>query len=118
MLTEVLANLIDNAAKYSPAESEIIIGVEVVGESLRLSVTDHGPGIAPGEAERIFDKFYRGTQLNHQAPKGTGMGLAIARGIVEAHSGKIWVESTPGNGATFVFTVPAECTTLERSALG
>jgi two-component system sensor histidine kinase KdpD len=117
MLTEVLTNLIENAAKYSPAGSEIALRAGVGGDSLRISITDHGPGIASEEAQRVFNKFYRGTQPNHQMQEGTGMGLAISRGLVEAHSGKIWVESIPGSGATFVFTVPVEQTVPVNSTL-
>ncbi len=117
MMTEVLVNLIDNAAKYSPSGSEIAVSTRMDGGNLRISVEDHGPGIAAGDTERIFDKFYRGTQPSQQPGKeGTGMGLAIARGLVEAHSGRIWVESAAGKGATFVFTVPAEQTAAEMPA--
>jgi two-component system sensor histidine kinase KdpD len=110
MLTEVLANLIDNAAKYSPAGSEIAVSAALDGDSVRIAVADHGPGIPGEELERVFDKFYRGKLPAQQMHPGTGMGLAIARGLVRAHSGKIWVESIPGGGATFVFTVPVEVT--------
>ena len=113
-MTEVLVNLIDNAAKYSPPGSTIAVSARMDGQVLRISVEDHGPGVAPEDVERIFDKFYRGAQSGHQqAKEGTGMGLAIARGLVEAHEGSIWVESTAGKGATFVFTVPAEQTAEE-----
>jgi two-component system sensor histidine kinase KdpD len=108
MIAEVLTNLIENAAKYSPIGSAIDIGAGSDGDTLCISVADQGPGIPSAETERIFDKFYRGTQPNPQMQDGTGMGLAIARGFVEAHSGKIWVECVPGSGAKFKFTVPID----------
>ena len=63
---------------------------------------------APDELDRIFDKFYRSARQDRQKKEGTGMGLAIARGIIQAHGGKIWVESAPGQGATFSFMIPVE----------
>jgi two-component system sensor histidine kinase KdpD len=107
LLAEVLTNLIENAAKYSPEGTEILLRGWVNGEDLLLSVTDQGPGIPPEEANRIFDKFYR-LERPRSRSSGTGMGLAIARGIVQAHGGQLWVESEPGKGATFVCRIPAE----------
>jgi two-component system sensor histidine kinase KdpD len=75
-------------------------------DELLISVTDQGPGIVPEETSRLFEKFYRGT--HPQQNSGTGMGLAIARGIIEAHGGKIWVENLPGKGATFAFSLHVE----------
>ncbi len=117
MMTEVLTNLVENAAKYSPTGSEIAINAGVEGQTLRISVADEGPGVIPSEVERIFDKFYRGTQPSQQKQDGTGMGLVIARGIVEAHAGKIWVENRPGSGARFMFTVPVEQIAPSRANL-
>ncbi|MEW6736937.1 MAG: ATP-binding protein [Acidobacteriota bacterium] len=108
LLAEVLTNLLENAAKYSPANSKIIIRGEIEKEQLIISVIDQGPGIAPDELERVFDKFYRGNRNSRLHTQGTGMGLAIARGIVEAHNGKIWVESRLEYGSTFKFAVPVE----------
>ncbi|MCI0486452.1 MAG: DUF4118 domain-containing protein [Blastocatellia bacterium] len=109
LAAEALANLLENAAKYSPDGSEILLNASVNEGTLVISVTDEGPGIAPDEIGRIFDKFYRSARFAGQRGAGTGMGLAIARGIVEAHGGKIRVESTPGKGATFAFSIPVEC---------
>src|SRR5581483_5311655 len=108
LLAEVLVNLVENAAKYSPIGSEIVISAKLEQERLIVSVSDQGQGILPDELELIFDKFYRGTQLSDTQIPGTGMGLAIARGIIEAHSGKIWVESRVSKGATFRFSIPVE----------
>jgi signal transduction histidine kinase len=99
---------VENAAKYSPADSEITIKAQLQNEELLVSVTDQGQGVLPDEIEHIFDKFYRGTQLSDTPIQGTGMGLAIARGIIEAHNGKIWAESKLGQGATFKFSIPIE----------
>jgi signal transduction histidine kinase len=77
------------------------------GESwVEVSVSDSGVGVRPEETEQIFQKFYQSSINKRQASRGSGLGLAIARHIVEAHGGKIWVESRPGEGATFIFTLP------------
>src|SRR5262245_45556492 len=108
LVAEALANLVENAAKYSPAGSAIFVRARVERDELIISVTDHGPGIAPDEVSRIFDKFYRGRRPARRVSEGTGMGLAITRGIVEAHGGRISVESTPGQGSTFTIAIPVE----------
>ncbi|HMH05929.1 MAG TPA: ATP-binding protein [Terriglobales bacterium] len=106
LVAEALSNLIENAAKYSPPGSEIILEAGVKDDQLLLSVTDEGAGVAPEERSRLFEKFYRGT---HPQPNGgTGMGLAIARGIIEAHDGRVWVENRSGKGATFKFSLKVE----------
>jgi two-component system sensor histidine kinase KdpD len=108
LLAEVLNNLLENAAKYSPAGSRITISGSIESEQLIIKVSDEGCGIAPEERDHIFDKFYRGDQPSKRRIQGTGMGLAIARGIVEAHGGRLWVESSPDQGSTFTFAVPVE----------
>jgi two-component system, OmpR family, sensor histidine kinase KdpD len=108
LVSEVLTNLIENAAKYSPMGSEITLSGLVRNDELLIGVKDQGPGIAPEESNHIFNKFYRGKQLPRQGSEGTGMGLAIASGIVEAHGGRIWVESILGQGSTFCFSLPNE----------
>jgi two-component system sensor histidine kinase KdpD len=111
LLAEVLYSLIDNAAKYSPAGSRIKISARrAENEMILLAVEDEGRGIPAQLRERVFDKFFRATSegaASLSRPKGLGMGLAIARGIVEAHGGRIWVESGAGGaGARVAFTVP------------
>jgi signal transduction histidine kinase len=104
MIRRVLANLVSNAIKYSPREERIEI---VAGEHegcIQFSVSDHGAGIPPHYQWRIFDKFARVQQEG--APKGVGLGLAFCRLAVEAHGGLIWVDSVPGQGSTFSFTLP------------
>ncbi len=102
----VLRNLLENAAKFSPPESPIVLGVRYQPEEnmLHFWVQDQGPGIPPEEQERIFEHFYRGRGQRHSP--GTGLGLAICKRIVEAHGGRIWVESATGQGACFHFVLP------------
>ncbi len=106
-IREVLMHLLENAGKYSPAGAAIRITAEVIGNELVVSVADRGPGIDPFEQSLIFDKFYRGRNQRYAAP-GTGMGLAIAKVIIEAHGGKISVTSQLGSGSVFSFSLPKE----------
>lgn len=108
LIAEVLHNLVENAAKYSPGESLVLIKARIENDELIISVTDEGPGIATTELNRVFDKFYRGSQRQTERKDGTGMGLAIARGIINAHGGKIWVENGYPKGAIFAFAIPVE----------
>ncbi|MBI4333375.1 MAG: PAS domain S-box protein [Chloroflexi bacterium] len=104
-LGQVLYNLMENAVKYTPDGSEIRVFGRRQNGSLVIGVSDHGPGIPAGERERIFQPFVR---LGGQpAPsRGAGLGLVVCRRLVEAHGGRIWVESEPGEGSTFFFTLP------------
>ncbi len=103
-IAQVLINLLENAAKYSPAGSPIDLSVRVDGRQVIVAVQDEGVGLAPGEEERIFDRFYRVEAPNR--PIGSGIGLAVCRGFVEAHGGKIWAEPNPKRGITVRFTLP------------
>jgi two-component system sensor histidine kinase KdpD len=103
---EVVKQLVENALKYSPEGSPVTITVELKGGKIVIGVADRGPGIDEYERARLFDKFFRGRRHRFDT-KGTGMGLAIAKGIVDAHGERIWVESEPGEGAAFYFTLPA-----------
>lgn len=105
LIEQVLINLLENGVKYTPVKSEIDISASVSDGAVRVEVADRGPGFAPGEEERLFDKFYRGQTGDS---RGVGLGLAICRAIVEAHGGKIWAENRPGGGAAFRFTLPAK----------
>jgi len=100
----VLNNLIHNAIKFTPEGGIISVYAQVAGEDVQVCVADTGPGIPPEEHSRIFERFYK--QDRARSKGGTGLGLAIARHIVEGHGGRIWVESQPGQGATFCFTLP------------
>lgn len=100
-IAEVVYNLLDNAAKYSPQNSKIEIEAKRIRDTIQFSVADEGQGIAETEREMVFQKFYRADNT----AKGFGMGLAIVRGIVEAHEGRIWIEEA-GKGSKFVFDLP------------
>ncbi len=105
-IAEVLVQLLENAAKYSPAGTPITISAEPAGKMVAISVADRGPGIDDMELSLIFEKFYRGRDQRYRV-QGTGMGLAIAKAIVEAHGGTIGVTSQVGSGSVFHFTLPA-----------
>lgn len=104
-IKDVLKQLLENAGKYSPADAPICITAETKGSYLTVSVADRGPGIDDFEQSLIFDKFYRGKDQRYRL-QGTGMGLAIAKAIVESHGGTIAVTSQPGQGSVFTFTLP------------
>jgi two-component system sensor histidine kinase KdpD len=104
LIQMVIAQLIDNAVKYSPPGSPILMGAQAGETRVIVHVTDRGPGIPEDEQSRIFDRFYRGAR--EQSLKGSGMGLAIAREIIRAHGEEIWVSSTPGSGSDFCFSLP------------
>jgi len=104
-IEQVLKQLLDNATNYSPPGAPLIISAETEGERIVVSVADEGKGIPVDEQSKIFDKFYRGRAWREKV-LGTGLGLSIAKGIVEAHGGKIWVTSAPGKGSVFSFAVP------------
>lgn len=103
-LLQVVANLLTNALKFTPPGGTIVLGAEEGEGEVRFYVQDSGPGIPPENLVRLFDRYWTTREGN---PFGAGLGLAIARGIVEAHRGRMWVESTPGVGSVFSFTVPA-----------
>jgi two-component system sensor histidine kinase KdpD len=102
LIRQALNQLLDNAGKYSIANGRIEIAAVEEGDAVVISVSDRGPGIDMEERQRIFEKFYRGAH-GSSAVEGTGMGLSIAKGIVEAHGGKIWAMSNRWGGATFLF---------------
>jgi two-component system sensor histidine kinase KdpD len=116
LLAEALHHLVENAAKYSPAESLITVKARIEQENLIISVADQGQGIATHELSRVFDKFYRSGKSQTQRKDGTGMGLAIARGIIEAHGGKIWAANGETKGAIFAFAIPVEQKSVTESA--
>jgi signal transduction histidine kinase len=102
----VLANLVDNALRYSEPGGSVQIEAEVVPGGVRVSVADTGAGIPPVDLEHVFEQFYRGEKSRSRATGGAGLGLAIARGIIEAHGGTIGVESQPRIGTRFFFILP------------
>jgi signal transduction histidine kinase len=108
-VVQVLSNLIGNALKFTPRGGRITIAVDRTDDAARFGVIDTGPGIAPDRLKRIFERFWKEERI--PGVKGTGLGLFIAKRIIEAHGGEIWAESTPGHGATFYFTLPLEIAT-------
>ena len=102
-LAQVLANLIANAAKFTPRGGSVRVRAEREGDMVRVSVSDSGPGISAEDLPHVFEPYW---QAQATASLGCGLGLKIARAIADAHGGRLWVESEPGQGATFAFTVP------------
>ncbi len=103
---QLLDNLIDNAIKYSEKGTRVVVSVRRMGGELLVSVSDRGVGISADEQEKVFDRMYRIEHRQTAEVKGVGLGLAICKGLVEAHGGRIWVESRKGEGSTFSFTLP------------
>jgi two-component system sensor histidine kinase SenX3 len=105
-IQQALTNLVDNAIKHSPAGSTVSVELQADAASARIFVEDDGPGIPAEEQERIFEPFYRlGSELRRET-QGVGIGLSIAKHIVEAHGGQITVESSPGAGSGFTIVLP------------
>ncbi len=108
---QVLGNLLSNALKFTPAGGAIDCTARRDGEFVRFSVIDTGPGISAEDLPLIFDRFYQASN-NLKKREGLGLGLAICKGLVTAHGGRIWVESLPGAGSAFSFTLPAVLTSI------
>jgi two-component system sensor histidine kinase KdpD len=104
LMEEVFINLLENAAKYTPAGTPVEITAQPIPGAVQVTVADRGPGLPPGEESRIFEKFYRAPDA--EPGKGVGLGLTICRGIITAHGGRIWAEPRPGGGTQFHFTLP------------
>lgn len=104
---QIIGNLLQNATRYAPEGTTIELRAERADDRIRLAVSDEGPGVPPGERERVFDKFYRGERTKGTTT-GTGLGLAIARTLVGLHGGRVWVEDRAGGGARFVLEIPHE----------
>jgi signal transduction histidine kinase len=100
---QVIANLVGNAVKFTPAPGAVHLSAEVRGDECRISVRDTGPGIPPDQLPHLFGSFWQARDADR---RGLGLGLAIAQGIVQAHGGRIWAESEPGRGTTFTFSLP------------
>jgi len=106
---QVLTNYLTNALKYAPVDQVVSVRLEVKASSARLSVRDQGPGLTPEQQQRVWERFYQVAAPGRQGPDGgLGLGLAIAKAIVEQHQGQVGVESAPGRGSTFWFTLPIE----------
>ncbi len=107
-IEQVLRNLVQNAMKYSPEGGEIVIIGEVKGDKIVLSVSDQGVGIPPEHQDKIFERFYRVDNPLTRSTPGSGLGLSITKGHVEAHGGEVWLESTVGKGSKFYFSLPMD----------
>jgi two-component system sensor histidine kinase KdpD len=103
LMEQVLVNLLDNALKYTPAGSPLEIVATGTERAVTVEVADRGPGVPPGQEEKVFEKFYRGQPGDG---RGAGLGLAICQGVVRAHGGRIWAQNLPGGGVAFLFTIP------------
>lgn len=112
---QVMSNLVSNALKVTPRGGSIAIGAAHRGHEVVFFVKDSGPGIAPEDQPRLFERYWRSKQSHY---KGAGLGLSIARGLVDAHGGRIWVESEPGHGATFHVALPALGRPGQEAAIG
>jgi len=106
MMEQVFGNLLENALKYAPPGSEILVAARVRDQVVEVTVADHGPGVAPEDRERIFDEFTRVDPRPDST--GTGLGLAIVKALVTAHHGQVWCRETPGGGATLGFELPRD----------
>ena len=105
-LEQVLTNLVDNAVKYGGNDSRVVVGARLSDGMVEMSVQDNGPGLPAESLERVFERFYRVDKARSRDQGGTGLGLSIVKHIVQSHGGRVWVESEPGKGAKFCFTLP------------
>jgi signal transduction histidine kinase len=103
----VLSNLVSNALRYTPEGGEVLVTAVRQGDEVIVSVQDSGPGFNPDDLPRVFEQFYRGEQARSRAMGGAGLGLAIARGIVAGHDGRIWAANNPDKGARVEFSLPS-----------
>jgi signal transduction histidine kinase len=102
----VLLNLVTNALRHTPSDGSVLVKARRRARELEVSVEDTGVGLSPEAQQRMFERFWRGDVSRTRASGGAGLGLAIARGFVEAQGGRIWAENRPEGGARFAFTLP------------
>jgi signal transduction histidine kinase len=107
-ISQVILNLVGNAVKFTPRGGRLGVAMRETPEALRVEVRDSGIGIAPEHVPKLFQKFYQVDSSTTREAGGVGLGLSIAQSIIEAHGGQIGVESTPGEGSCFYFTLPRE----------
>lgn len=118
LLRQAIANLVDNAIKYTPAGGMVTVGLRTVGQEIHIWVSDTGIGIAPEDQVRLFEKFYRIRRRGGEDVPGSGLGLAIVKSIVERHGGRVWVESQPNRGSTFTIALPLRKPSAEPASTG
>jgi len=106
LVEQLLINLLENAVRYTPPDRSIDLIASASRGKVQVSVLDNGPGLSPGDEERVFDKFYRGPTHGHDSTRGVGLGLAICKAVIEAHGGKIEAKNRKEGGAAFTFTLP------------
>lgn len=107
-ILQVMLNLLSNAIAHSPANSRILLNITEEQNGIKIAISDQGEGIPPEQLPFVFDRFYRADSARSRRDGGMGLGLAIAKSLVEAHGGSIWAESKPGQGSTFIFTIPGQ----------
>jgi signal transduction histidine kinase len=107
-LEQVMSNLIGNAIKYSPSGTSIRVSGRTLPREVIVTVVDEGPGIPLEEQAHVFDQFYRVDNALTRRTQGSGLGLYLTKAVIEAHRGRIWVESMPGHGSAFSFALPRE----------
>ena len=107
VLTDAVANLVANAIAYSPAGSQVGVGVKIIDGVVEIAVTDRGIGIPEGEQARVFERFYRADQARSRRTGGTGLGLSIVKHAVQRHGGEVLLWSRPGRGSTFTVRLAA-----------
>jgi signal transduction histidine kinase len=102
-VSQIVGNIVGNALKFTPEHGNVTLRADANGNHVAIHVTDTGPGISQADIAHLFDDFWQAQRNDH---RGVGLGLAIAKGVVEAHGGMIWCDSAPGRGSTFSFTLP------------
>ncbi len=107
-IQRVILNLVQNAIRHTPSDGSVSLEVREVEEAVAVSVTDSCGGIGPNEMDHVFEPFFRGDPARLRDGSGAGLGLSIAKGIVEAHGGRIWVENAAASGCRFNFTLPSQ----------
>jgi signal transduction histidine kinase len=116
-IEQVLDNLLGNVVKYTPADTQAAVRLDVMHEVLQVSVRDEGPGVRPEDVPYLFDRFFQAASQTSEPRRGNGLGLFISKVIVEQHGGRIWVESQVGIGSTFHFTLPRRRVAVHRVAI-
>ena len=107
-IEQVITNYLTNALKYSSSDAPVAVSLSITGREARVAVQDHGPGLTPEQRQHVWERFHRvpGVRQQSGSGEGLGLGLYICRGIIERHGGRVGLESTPGHGSIFDFTLP------------